>query len=92
MEVDVNDLGVSESGIIELERLINASKPVSRHLTDITMLTRTAGKMYYGIAVSEGDVISVWPEGYAPDMSIFYNGRQHFDGECIFSGSASDED
>ncbi len=91
MEVDVNDLGISEPTINEMERLIGITKPVSRHLSGITMITRTAGDIYYGIAVSEGDVISVWPAGYEPDMSIFYNGRQYFDGECVFTGNASDE-
>ncbi len=89
--IDVNDIGITEALLTELERLINITKPVSRHLSGITMLTRTAGDIYYGMAVSEGDVISVWPAGYEPDMSIFYNGRQYFDGECVFTGNASDE-
>ncbi|MBZ6625693.1 phage tail protein I, partial [Klebsiella pneumoniae] len=59
--IDVNDIGITEALLTELERLINITKPVSRHLSGITMLTRTAGDIYYGMAVSEGDVISVWP-------------------------------
>ncbi|HEN4834241.1 phage tail protein I [Klebsiella pneumoniae] len=80
LEVDLNDIGITESMIKELERIIGDAKPVSRHLSQITIATKSQGVAYIGAAAFVGDEISVYPPGYKPDESIHYDGLIFHDG------------
>lgn len=61
------DIGVLESGIDdamyqEMERLIADAKPVSRHLIGLTIIQDIAGYAYTGVALYDGDIITVYPD------------------------------
>ncbi|EPY4332755.1 TPA: phage tail protein I [Klebsiella pneumoniae] len=86
LEIDLNDIGITESMIKELERIIGDAKPVSRHISRLTLSASTYGTAYTGAAIVDGEVITVYPPGYEPDESILYDGEQHFAGNLYFSG------
>lgn len=61
------DIGVLESGITEemyheMERLIADAKPASRHLIGLTIIQDIAGYAYTGVAMYDGDIITVYPD------------------------------
>lgn len=61
LKVGVLDTGITEEAYLELERLIDDAKPVSRHLTGLAISLETQGSINIGVAVYEGDVIDVYP-------------------------------
>lgn len=79
LEVDVNDVGLTPKTLDELNRLIGDAKPVSRHLAQMTIATSSWGYARIGMAACDGEVITVYPLGYEPEDSIYYNGIAHFD-------------
>ncbi|MEG2114693.1 MAG: phage tail protein I, partial [Hafnia sp.] len=61
------DIGVLESGITEemyheMERLIADAKPASRHLIGLNIIQDIAGYAYTGVALYDGDIITVYPD------------------------------
>ena len=61
------DIGVLESGIteemyLEMERLIADAKPASRHLIGLNIIQDIAGYAYTGVALYDGDIITVYPD------------------------------
>lgn len=86
LEVDVNDVGLTPKTLDELNRLIGDAKPVSRHLAQLTIATSARGDTWVGAAMVEGEVITVYPPGYKPDESIFYDGQSRYDGNNYVSG------
>lgn len=92
ISIDVNDVGINASMIDELERIIGDAKPVSRHISNLTISTASKGDVYIGCATPDGEIINVFPEGYAPPDCIFYDGIAHYDGNYHYTlcgGSAS---
>lgn len=78
--------GLGEQGIAELERMINDTKPISRHLVGLEITYSPTGEMFLGAELFSGDevVISsveVWPEALdltrleatAKDLKYFSN-------------------
>ncbi|EPT4497140.1 phage tail protein I, partial [Klebsiella pneumoniae] len=61
-------------------RLISVTKPVSRHISQMTIATHVTGLIHAGAALYGGDIISIYPEEYEPDDSLFYNGMVFHDG------------
>lgn len=61
LKVGVLDTGITEEMYLELERLIDDAKPVSRHLTGLAISLETKGVLNVGVAVYEGDEITVYP-------------------------------
>ncbi|MGP6422214.1 phage tail protein I [Pseudomonas putida] len=61
LKVGVLDTGITEEMYLELERLIDDAKPVSRQLTGLAISLETRGNLNIGVAVYEGDVIDVYP-------------------------------
>lgn len=61
LKVGVLDTGITEEMYQELERLIDDAKPVSRQLTALAISLETQGALNIGVAVYEGDEISVYP-------------------------------
>ncbi|HFG1038883.1 TPA: phage tail protein I [Klebsiella pneumoniae] len=85
LEIDLNDIGITEPMIKELERIIGDAKPVSRHLSQLTLSASAYGTAHIGAAMVDGDVITVYPQSYSPDGSIYYDDQAYFDGSYLFS-------
>ena len=86
LEMDLTDIGITEPMIKELERIIGDAKPVSRHISQLTLSASTYGPANIGAAVFDGDVITVYPPGYKPDDSIYYDATAHYDENYQYSG------
>lgn len=84
--IDLNDIGITEPMIYELERIIGDAKPASRHISQMTILTGTNGQAWIGVAAYDGDTLEVFPPDYAPSESIYYDGTVFFNGNNIYSG------
>jgi phage tail P2-like protein len=78
--VGVHDTGITDEMYLELERLIDDAKPVSRHLTGLAIGLDIGGGLYLGVGLAEGDEISVYPPA-CPDIEITGTvgpaGREH---------------
>ncbi|AZD34876.1 Phage tail fiber [Pseudomonas chlororaphis subsp. aurantiaca] len=61
LKVGVLDTGITEDMYLELERLIDDAKPVSRQLTGLAISLETQGNLIIGVALHEGDEIDVYP-------------------------------
>ena len=87
LEFELNDIGITETMIKELERIIGDTKPVSRHMTQITLATGSQGGAWAGAVTVDGESVTVYPQEYTPDDSIYYDGEAHFDGNYYFRGN-----
>ena len=61
-------------------------KPVSRHISQLILPASTRG---YQILVAQYlmvRVITVYPHGYRPDETVYYDGATHYDGNYYYSG------
>lgn len=74
LEVDVNDIGITSRILDELTRLINVTKPVSRHLAQLNISAKVRGDIHVGSTLCSGDIISIYPADYEAEDSIIYNG------------------
>jgi len=61
LKVGVLDTGITEEMYLELERLIDDAKPVSRQLTGLAISLETQGDLNIEAALYEGDEIDVYP-------------------------------
>lgn len=86
LEIDLNEIGITEPMIYELERIIGDAKPVSRHISQLTLSVRTHGPANIGAALVDGEVITVYPPGYQPDSGIYYDGQIYYDSNYQFTG------
>lgn len=86
LTVDLNDIGITEPMIKELERIIGDAKPVSRHLAQLTLSTLTLSPFYTAVAISDGNIVTVYPADYDPDDSVRYDGTPHVDSGYHYSG------
>jgi len=87
LAVDVNEIGLTETMLAELERLLADVRPVSRHMAQLDTISRSGGAVVHvGAALILGDVVTVYPAGYAADDSIYYNGLVYYDSNYNFSG------
>ncbi len=59
--IGVLEQGITEEMYLELERVINDAKPVSRHLIGMTLIQNVPGTIFIGAAAIDGDVITVYP-------------------------------
>lgn len=84
LEVDVNDIGITSRMLDELTRLINDAKPVSRHISRFSVAVKVQGTIHAGSSLHCGEIVSVYPETYEPDDSIFYNGVIFHDGNFSY--------
>ncbi|ELA3332997.1 phage tail protein I [Klebsiella pneumoniae] len=90
LEIDLNDIGITEPMIKELERIIGDAKPVSRHISQLTLAAGSCGIAYAGVAIVDGEIITVYPPGYIPEDGIYYDGISWFDGNYHYSGIANE--
>ncbi|HCD6485299.1 TPA: phage tail protein I [Klebsiella pneumoniae] len=86
LEVDVSDVGIAPRTLDELDRMVDGTKPASRHMAQMTLANRTQGAAFTGAAVFDGDEVSVYPPEYEPDSGIFYNGVFPYEGDVDFIG------
>lgn len=84
LEVDVNEVGLSSKSMDELNRLINETKPVSRHVSQLAISARVSGDICAGAALQGGEIITVYPEDVEPEDGIFYNGLFFHDGNVNY--------
>lgn len=86
IEIDVNDVGLTPKTLDELNRLVGAAKPVSRHLAQMTISTSTHGYAWAGVVVVDGEATTVYPPGFQPDEDIYYDGIATYRGNYYFTG------
>lgn len=55
------DQGITGELYIELERLLAAAKPVSRHLIGLDIRAETRGPIYVGAGTYTGEIVTVYP-------------------------------
>lgn len=79
LEIDLNDIGITETMIKELERIISDAKPVSRHISQLTLSTASTGTGWIGAATFDGEIITVYPQGYSQDDRIYYDAAAFYD-------------
>lgn len=87
LEVDVNDVGITEKTLAELNRLVADAKPVSRHLAGFAIATRSTGTITVGAAVTDGNIITIYPPDVEIDDAIIYDGTYDFNGNIYYSGA-----
>lgn len=81
LEVDINDIGLTPSILSDLNRLIDETKPVSRHMAQMNIAAKVRGDIHTGAALCCGEIISIYPENYEPEENIIYNGVIFHDGD-----------
>ncbi|CAI0994319.1 Bacteriophage P2-related tail formation protein [Serratia liquefaciens] len=86
LTIDVNEVGITEEIVRELERLIGDARPVSRHIAQLSIATKVSGFIYSAVSVHDGDIVTVYPADYEPDDSIKYNSVANFSGCYHYSG------
>ncbi|ENT2840951.1 TPA: phage tail protein I [Klebsiella michiganensis] len=84
LEVDINEVGLTQKTLAELNRLIDDAKPVSRHLSRFSVAVKVQGNIHTGSSLHCGEIVSVYPETYEPDDGIFYNGVIFHDGNFSY--------
>lgn len=65
MEIAALDAGITPQMYPELERIINDTKPCSRHLTRLAISLEVKGDIPVSVGTYDGDTLTVYP--YAPD-------------------------
>ena len=80
LKVGVSDEGISEETYRELSALIDDARPVSRHMTGLAISLETAGAVYIGAALYDGDELDIYPPALRDievTGSIGRGGREH---------------
>lgn len=80
LEVDVNEVGLTQKTLSELNRLIDDAKPVSRHPAQLNIAAKVHGNIHVGSTLCSGDIISIYPAEYEAADNIIYNGVIFHDG------------
>ncbi|KII36325.1 phage tail protein I [Pseudomonas fluorescens] len=61
LKLGVLETGITEEMYLEVERLIDDAKPVSRHLIGLAISLETQGNLNVGVSLYDGDVIDIYP-------------------------------
>lgn len=85
LSVDVGETGMSERVFNELERIVGDARPVSRHISQLTISAAAGSPVYIGAAMTDADNISVFPADYTPLVAAVYDGNAHYDGAITHS-------
>ncbi|EMG3685299.1 phage tail protein I [Serratia marcescens] len=91
LTIDVNNVGITDEIVRELERLIGDARPVSRHIAGLNIKTVTRGKIYSAVASYCGEILTVYPAGKTPDIPLYYDGKIKHSGHYFYTGNANDE-
>ena len=71
MSLALFDSGLSDTAIAELERMINDTKPLSRHLVGLSITYSPNGSYYVGAGISSGDEVTISaPELWSDDLDL----------------------
>ncbi|HBX5899937.1 TPA: phage tail protein I [Klebsiella pneumoniae] len=84
LEIDVNEVGITPKMLDELNRLIDNTRPVSRHPAQLNMAVKITGAAFVGASLYCGDIISIYPEGYEAEDNLLYNGVVFHDGNVNY--------
>jgi P2-related tail formation protein len=68
LDIGVLDTGITEEMYVELERLIDDAKPLTRHLLGLAISVEVRGTWYVGAASYLGDELTVYP--YTPTLIV----------------------
>ncbi|WP_211129648.1 phage tail protein I [Serratia surfactantfaciens] len=90
LTIDVNDVGITDEIVQELERLIGDARPASRHIAGINIRVRAEAHIFSGVATCEGDIIAVYSEGYQPKRILRYDGTSRYDSTNNYTGVADE--
>ena len=80
LDVGVLEQGITEQMYLELERLIDDAKPVSRHLLGLAISMETRGTVHIAAATTHGDELTVYPYNPGPIEvagQYYTTGRDH---------------
>ncbi|WP_331831869.1 phage tail protein I [Pseudomonas sp. LH21] len=80
LKIGVSDGGIDEETYRELASLLDDARPVSRHLTALQISLETSGAFYLAGALSEGDVLDIYPpvqRDIVVTGAIGRGGREH---------------
>ncbi|HHS9552685.1 MAG: phage tail protein I [Klebsiella pneumoniae] len=80
LEVDINEVGLTQKTLAELNRLIDDAKPVSRHPSQFNVAAKVKGDIWTGSTLCSGDIISIYPADFEAEENITYNGVIFHDG------------
>ncbi len=64
LDITLDDRGITEDALEEMERLIDVVKPCSRHLTGIALYLQVKGQIPEAVTCYGGDIMTVYP--YTP--------------------------
>ena len=59
MSLALFESGLSEQGLVELERIIGDTKPISRHLVGLSITYSPKGELFLGAAIFTGDEVVI---------------------------------
>lgn len=74
LRIGVLDTGITEEMFVELERLIDNAKPLTRQITGLDITLSTDLTTHYGVAVYDGDELDVLP-WESPDIDVVCHTR-----------------
>ncbi|MEN5094543.1 phage tail protein I [Pseudomonas protegens] len=81
LKVGVLDTGITEEMYQELTRLIDDTRPVSRHLTGLLISLETRGTAWVGAGATDGEILTVYPYSPGPiEVScpaLLFSGIEH---------------
>lgn len=77
LELKILESGLPEDVYYEIERLIDDTKPASRHLTSLLLGVESSGEYYVGAGSYDGDEMFVLPQAPEP---VQVGGVQSLDG------------
>ncbi|WP_065759692.1 phage tail protein I [Pseudomonas defluvii] len=80
LKIGVLDTGITEEMYQELTWLIDDAKPLTRHLTGLTISLEANGQFYLGGSIQDGDVLDVYPPAQRDievTTTIGRGGREH---------------
>ncbi|ENK5206664.1 phage tail protein I [Klebsiella aerogenes] len=87
LEVGVNETGLTDKTLNELNRLIDDARPVSRHISMMSVSNMVTGIVHVGMVAFYGDIVTVYPQDYEPNSAIKYDGKVDFSGNYKYAGS-----
>lgn len=61
LRIGVLETGITDAMYLELERLIDDAKPLTRNITGLDLVGETQGRFYTGAALYDGDITAVMP-------------------------------
>ena len=59
MSLALFESGLTEQGLVELERIIGDTKPISRHLVGLSITYSPKGELFLGAAIFTGDEVVI---------------------------------